>query len=196
MDMQTRQELRQQFTRKRQTIMPNEQHQAAIQLTQHVIEATIFQQSRHIAFYQAVRGEIDPLSILQIAAEQNKNCYLPILDPKENNQLCFMHYKPGDALNLNRYKILEPKFDPAKIIVPSDLDLVLVPLVAFDDKGNRLGSGAGYYDRTLAFLSQKQRPAKPYLLGLAYDWQRVDSLSAETWDISLDSVATEKGVLS
>ena len=75
-----------------------------------------------------------------------------------------------------------------------DLDLVLVPLVAFDDRGNRLGMGGGYYDQTFAFLSQRQHYRRPTLLGVAYEFQRLVALPVQAWDIPLDGVATEKRV--
>ena len=64
-----------------------------------------------------------------------------------------------------------------------------MPLLGFDLKGNRLGMGGGYYDRCLAF--KKSKVKKPILLGFAYDFQQVDLLSAEPWDIGLDAIATE-----
>ena len=189
--MQTRQELRQDFYRKRKALSKNDQYQAALQLTKIVAESSCFQQSQKIAFYQAVRGEIDPLSLLQLASEQGKHCYLPLLNPIQNNQLCFSHYQIGEKLIANRYKILEPEYQPEKIILPAELELVLVPLVAFDSKGNRLGSGAGYYDRTFNFLLSAQSPTKPFLLGIAYAWQKLEELPIEPWDVPLNAVATD-----
>lgn len=189
-----RQQLRQNFIRQRQALPLSEQYQSAMQITQHIAENSIFKKSNHIAFYQAVRGEIDVLPLLQLACTQNKKCYLPVLDPKQNNQLCFIQYQPGDTLIPNRYKILEPVFQMDKIISPEELDLVLVPLVAVDKQGHRIGSGAGYYDRTFAFLLQQKKPAKPYLLGVCYDWQCVDKVSSEAWDVPVDSVVTDKGI--
>ncbi len=72
------------------------------------------------------------------------------------------------------------------------MDLVLIPLVGFDADGNRLGMGAGFYDRTFAFLQQNKRPTKPYLLGIAYEIQKIDQIIAETWDVRLDGIVTEK----
>ena len=83
---------------------------------------------------------------------------------------------------------------PEKVIQPEKLELVLVPLVAFDKQGNRLGMGSGYYDSTFAFLQNQKRPTKPYLLGLAYEWQCCDSTFTEAWDIKLDAVATENTI--
>ncbi len=71
-----------------------------------------------------------------------------------------------------------------------ELDLVFLPLVAFDRVGHRVGMGGGYYDRTFAFVQQMHH--KPILIGLAYEMQQVDGLPFCTWDIPLDGVLTEK----
>lgn len=189
-----RQQIRQQFSAKRRALSVDEQLVAANKLCEQLLQNPHFQQSKNIGFYQAVRAEIDPQRLLKTALKQGKNCYLPVLHPENDRQLYFLAYHEGDKLNLNRYKILEPEFQLEKVIDLKQLDLVLVPLLAFDDFGNRLGSGAGFYDYSFSFLLGKQRPNKPYLLGLAYDWQRVDELAMEKWDVSLDAVATEKKI--
>jgi 5-formyltetrahydrofolate cyclo-ligase len=76
-------------------------------------------------------------------------------------------------------------------IQPLALDLVLTPLVGFDHKGNRLGMGGGYYDRSFAFLLRRQNWKKPRLVGLAYDFQQLDKLPAKNWDVPLTAVATD-----
>ena len=80
------------------------------------------------------------------------------------------------------------------MIAAIDLDLSFRSLVGFDVKGNGLGMGAGYYDRTFAFLLENGRPNQPYLLGLAYEWQLIDEFMPEAWDVPLDGVATDNGV--
>lgn len=192
--MLTRQQIRQQFSTKRRTLPAEEQLAAAGKLRELLLSNSHFQQSKNIGFYQAVRGEIDPLLLLQSALQKEKNCYLPVLHPENDRQLHFLAFHEGDKLTLNRYKILEPEFQQEKVIDVEQLDLVLVPLLAFDKFGNRLGSGAGFYDYTFSFLNTQSRPHKPYLLGLAYDWQCVDQLATEKWDVPLDAVATEKQI--
>ena len=95
----------------------------------------------------------------------------------------------------NALGIAEPehtrRFDPRKVW---SLDLMLLPLVAFDAAGNRLGMGGGFYDHTLAYLHQRRRWRKPTLLGAAFALQQVDHLEAGVWDVPLDGVATEHGV--
>jgi 5-formyltetrahydrofolate cyclo-ligase len=185
------QQLRQHLRTQRTQLSALEQNTSSSQLALQIIQNKVFLASQHIAFYLATNGEIDLSLILQTAWQQNKNCYLPILTPEK--KLLFAPYSFNDELIFNRYKILEPK-NQDNFIAPEQLDLVLVPVVACDQQGNRLGMGAGYYDRTFAFLNTTPRPAKPFLLGVAYEWQRVEKIKNEVWDVKLNSVVTEKRV--
>ena len=78
------------------------------------------------------------------------------------------------------------------------MDLVLAPLVAFDEQGNRMGMGGGFYDRALQHLkstntgSLKRRPLKPKVIGIAHELQKVANLHSQSWDITLNAIVTEK----
>ena len=78
-------------------------------------------------------------------------------------------------------------------ITHQNIDIILMPLVAFDTNGNRIGSGAGYYDRTFSFLRDKNR-ASPYLIGLAFELQKISQIVADPWDVPLNLIVTEKKV--
>lgn len=178
--------LRQQLKLKRRKLSPIERITAAKKLTDHCIHRSFFTQSQHIAAYFAYDNEIDPAAIIQHAWSLGKQVYLPIL---KDSALQFIEYTPSTQTIPNRYGIHEPA---SEIIFPAEkLDLVLLPLLGFDAAGNRLGSGKGYYDRTFAFLNKQPRPSKPLLIGLAYDFQQVDHLDAESWDVKLDEVITD-----
>ena len=103
-----------------------------------------------------------------------------------------MPYHAETKLIENRYKILEPKYNKEYEMQASQLDCVFVPLLAFDKIGNRLGMGAGFYDATFAFTQQKQHTIQ--LIGLAYEFQHVDSLVPESWDVPLNAIITEKQI--
>jgi 5-formyltetrahydrofolate cyclo-ligase len=98
---------------------------------------------------------------------------------------------PKNTVHANRYGIPEPELPEAALIEPDAMDVVLVPLLAFDRHGMRLGTGGGYYDRSFAFLQQRERPTRPLLIGIGYAFQEVEMLVAEAWDVRLDFVATE-----
>lgn len=151
-----------------------------------------FRHSRRIAFYIASRGEIDPSPLLAMALEAGKRPYLPILKRRPATGLWFAPYQDGDRLITNRFGIPEPKLRHREIVMPWALDMVFVPLVAFDATGNRLGMGGGYYDRTFACRLQRTHWRGPWLIGLAHEFQRVSSLPKQVWDIPLDAVITEQ----
>jgi 5-formyltetrahydrofolate cyclo-ligase len=138
-----------------------------------------------VAGYWAVDGELS-LHALLAGALASRYC-LPLIQP--GRVLRFAPWRAGDPVQPNRYGIPEPATGVR--LDAEQLDVVLLPLVGFDRRGNRLGSGAGFYDRTLAFLQGARRPARPLLVGIGYAAQEVDRLEAAEWDVPLDYVATE-----
>jgi 5-formyltetrahydrofolate cyclo-ligase len=208
--MSTRSALRQSLLGKRRSLPVAAIQDASQKIAASVCVSAIFQASTHIACYIATRGEVDVAFVMQRAWELGKMCYLPLLDPQHPDHLVFVAHHRGDPMQSNRYGILEPLYSQTKVIAPSALDLVITPLVAFDAEGNRLGHGKGYYDRTFAFkakmlhehagaagIDDAQRHAsqdKPFLLGVAYGWQKVAHLASAPWDVRLDMVITEENI--
>ncbi|WP_334064378.1 5-formyltetrahydrofolate cyclo-ligase [Alteromonas genovensis] len=119
---------------------------------------------------------------------------LPVLHPVCKGHLLFLEYGPHTTLVKNKYNIDEPELACPNVVPTSNIDVILMPLVGFDSKGNRLGMGGGYYDRTLAFTQFTQQ--KPILIGIAHDEQEVETLPFEPWDIPLDIIVTPKRILT
>ncbi len=186
----TKATIRQAIRLERAKLSLEEQIEKSQKLTAIVIQLPEFLNSQHIAGYWPNDNEISSLEILAIAHKLGKTCYLPRLDPNPIVHMQFVEYCPGDKLTPNKLGILEPVLHNRKIIPATLLDLVLVPLIAFDDHSRRLGMGKGYYDHTFAF-HQTDPKTKPFLLGLAYDLQKVENLPSKTWDVPLDSIVTE-----
>jgi 5-formyltetrahydrofolate cyclo-ligase len=115
--------------------------------------------------------------------------YLPVIHPFNGANLLFQRYEKNSPMRANRYGILEPKLNCSQICPLPELDYVLMPLVAFDKFGNRLGMGGGFYDRTLARLYE-QHWQQPQLIGLAHACQQVDELPIESWDVPLKTIIT------
>ncbi|CAN5387947.1 5-formyltetrahydrofolate cyclo-ligase [soil metagenome] len=180
----------------RQALDPKQRHQAAIELAQHFLADPLFANNHNFALYIPVNGEMDTQPLLMHCLNVGKHCYLPRLMPQPSKQLCFVQFQKNDSLTVNRLGIKEPSYNKQKAILPENLHVVLMPLVAFDNNGNRLGMGAGYYDNTFAFLQNNTvvKPPRPMLIGLAYDFQEVAQLPKDSWDIPLDGVVTELGV--
>lgn len=153
-----------------------------------VADLTVFTAAEHIAAYVAIRGEIDPAPLLHLAHDHGKSVYLPVL---RGDEMQFWPWRPGDALVKRGMGLLEPDTDTGAPIDPARLDLVLAPLVVFDEHCQRIGQGGGFYDRTFAFRRETHTP-HPYLLGVAHDSQREPRLTPMPWDVPLDMIATER----
>ncbi|SHF85874.1 5-formyltetrahydrofolate cyclo-ligase [Microbulbifer donghaiensis] len=144
------------------------------------------QRAKHVGIYWPMDGELDVRWLFQRFAD--KHFYLPVLPAEPHPHLRFRRWHGGPLSYRNRFRIPEPL--RGHTLPPAQLDVVLVPLVAFDPSGARLGMGAGFYDRTFA-LKRLFRGAGPALIGAAHQLQCVAHLPTESWDIPLDAVVTE-----
>jgi 5-formyltetrahydrofolate cyclo-ligase len=192
--MATRQTLRRQMRWRRRRVARTERDACALRLAQVAVREPMVRNSRRIAVYLPVNGEMDPRPLMNYLCSLGKTLYLPMLAGFSRRRLGFSAYLPGDPLVRNRYGIAEPSRLHARRIKTAALDLVLMPLVAFDATGHRLGMGGGYYDYTFAYINRRTRWRKPRLMGLAYEFQRVPFIEPEPWDVNLDAVATERHV--
>lgn len=140
-----------------------------------------------VAGYAPIRSEADPRPILSQLVDEGWRCALPtVIEGRE--QLVFRAWRFGDALNVGQYGISEPEPSQSEV----SPGLILVPILAFDDLGHRLGYGAGYYDRTLARLRGQ---GGVLAVGLAYAGCRVDAISTDPHDETMDLIVTEAGVI-
>lgn len=158
------------------------------QICAHLLRLLGDRDSVDLAAFLAFRGEPDLMPALEALHHAGRRIWLPVVD---GDAMIFRRWIPGAAMQANRYGIDEPV--EGNLCPPDKLEVVLMPLVAFSPTGTRLGMGAGYYDRTFAFC--RHRPESgPLLAGVAYALQEVDSLPAESWDVPLDAVITERGL--
>ena len=177
----------------RRSLSPRERRHRSAALNRHLFAQPLFRNSRRIAVYLPSDGEVETAAIIERAWAMGKEVYLPVLVPFLHNRLWFAHYLPDTRLVHNRFGIAEPRAAHRRRIPTHALDLVLAPLVGFDTSGNRLGMGGGFYDRSFSFLTRRRHWRKPQLVGLAYEFQRVPQLPAQTWDVPLSAVATDGG---
>lgn len=144
----------------------------------------VFKKAETILFYASFQGEVDTFALMDKAVELKKTVAVPFVCRKEN-KIIPMVITSTKELNKGRYGIPEPVFDRSRSVDPDMIDLVVVPGVAFDRGNNRLGRGAGYYDRFLSAL-----PSITPTVGLAYDLQIVDALPRESHDRPVTLVVT------
>lgn len=182
--------LRGELRRRRRALPAAERIAAAERLADRLDTLPFACRSGRVAGYWAMDGEI-ALHVWQLRLPRDVVYCLPVLH--EDGCLRFAPWRPGAPLVANRYGIPEPDVADDASFAADAMDLVVVPLVAFDARGHRLGMGAGWYDRSFAFRSERAAP--PWLVGAGFAVQQVDALSPESWDIALDAVCTEQDTL-
>jgi 5-formyltetrahydrofolate cyclo-ligase len=188
----TRAPLRSELRRRRRAIPAPARIAAAERLAAQLLALPMQPTAGDVAGYGAMDGEI-ALHVFQLRLPPALRWCLPVLT---GDGLRFAPWKPGEALESNRFGIPEPAVGADALLDPAGMALVLVPLVGFDARGRRLGMGGGWYDRAFAYRNgagatvPPRRP--PWLVGTAFAAQQVDALEAESWDVALDAVCTER----
>jgi 5-formyltetrahydrofolate cyclo-ligase len=171
---------------KRKSLSQSFQKKASNDLLFTLTNNVVVKNAQHIALYLANDGEVDLQPFIQWCWQQKKQVYLPVIHPFCSGYLLFLLYEKNSLMIENHYGIFEPKLSVSKVCPLSQLELLFTPLVAFDDKGARLGMGGGFYDRTLANWQQHQ----VYPIGLAHDCQQVTAVPVENWDVPLPKIIT------
>ncbi|SFN22040.1 5-formyltetrahydrofolate cyclo-ligase [Dokdonella immobilis] len=188
-----RQSLRAELRARRKALHASERIAAANGVAESLEQLADFLVDHRIAGYWAIDGEL-PLHIVvsNLARRDQQYCLPRITGPR---QLSFVPWKSGADLESNRYGIPEPVCTKEDLLEPADLDIVLLPLLGFDRRGGRIGYGGGYYDASFAFLRERSEATRPLLVGIAYSAQELDLIELAPWDVRLDYVATERGLI-
>ena len=187
--------LRKTLKRQRQSLTDAERKCASEAAIAHILRHPRYRSAKRLAAFIGSNGELDPSPLLDHAAALDKACYLPVLHPFLKGRLWFCQWQPGQKLYPNRFNIPEPLPHWRRLIAARHLDLIVIPLLGFDKQGHRLGMGGGYYDRTLSFVNRTRHATRPFLLGFAHHSQQVAALRPNPWDVPLDAIATDKGIL-
>lgn len=149
-------------------------------IQQKLFRTRVFKSARTIMFYIALQGEVDTLEMIKAAQKLGKKIVVPVCSRHRITiRPCVFDHRV--SLKRGPYGVLEPA--RARVISAQAVDLVLVPGLAFDTQGNRLGRGKGFYDRFLRRLLHRAS-----LFGLAFDFQVLSSLPVEAHDIALNRV--------
>lgn len=180
-------ELRGQMRQRRRALPVRERLDAAAALAANLLPA-LEDRSGFVSGYWAVHGEL-PLHAVQSNLPATLRWCLPVLG--SGRTLVFREWRAGQPLSTNRFGIPEPSEGP--LIAADALAVALLPLLAFDSRGHRLGQGGGWYDRSFDVRERTAQP--PLLIGVGYAWQQVEALDAAAWDVPLDAAATDAGIL-
>jgi 5-formyltetrahydrofolate cyclo-ligase len=165
---------------------------AAREVARHVDAVLHLRQGWRVGLYASLSEELDTRPLIDLARRRGCRIYLPVIAPQRGSRrMSFVEM--GEQRRFNRLGIAEPQGRPLPGV--RWLDIVFVPLVAFDARGVRLGMGGGYYDRAFAFRRIRSVWQAPRLVGLAYAFQQLPALERARHDVLLDMVATEQGVI-
>ena len=181
--------LRREIRAKRLALPPAKADAAANRAVHRLWSLPILSRARSLALYLPIGGELDCTPLAAQAWRRGRTTFLPVLSGKT---LRFAPFGADSQLQRNRFGILEPASSVRHWVSARQLDVIVAPLVAFDEHANRLGMGGGYYDRTLAFLMQRSSRRRPHFVALAFEIQKIATLPADAWDVRLDAVVTEK----
>jgi 5-formyltetrahydrofolate cyclo-ligase len=176
--------------RARRAAQPRNVRRAAERLIRsHLARADWFRPGLTVGLYLSRDSEVDTAPLLTLARQRNCRVYLPRITDYVAHRMLLVRDR-GARRVLNRYRIAEPRGGAR--LAAAAFPVILMPLVGFDAAGNRLGNGAGYYDRFLA--NRRGRYGKPLLIGIAFECQRLDALAVAAHDVPLDAVITERGL--
>jgi len=188
--MTSHDQMRQHNRKRRAELGPQQLEQASAALAHKIISLDVYRQSQRLAVYFAVSGEIGLDPVIDHALAAGKQVYLPNLDQQS---LRFSPYFRQQKMRINKFRLPEPDVGDDEMLQPAQLDLVLAPLVVFDESRNRIGMGGGFYDRSFA-MRKDGSVTQPVLIGVAHDLQKVERIVPQEWDVRLDMVVTDQAL--
>lgn len=180
--------LRKSLRKHRQALSLSTQKERSKKITGLISDKLFFRRASNLAFYMPFDGEVNPMELCSLANNLGKKCFLPKIT---GEILIFKQFTPDRTeLQKNGFNIFEPV--STESIPVETLDVVFMPLVAFDRHGNRVGMGKGYYD--LTFSEKSKRRKKPLLIGIGHSFQEAN-LQPRPKDVPMDGVVTELGFI-
>mgnify|MGYP001162523753 CR=1 FL=1 len=183
------QEVRKNLRRLRRSVSQSYRYKASKSLLHQCQKAGIFNNAKHIASFIPNDGEIETRAITNFLISEHKKVYYPII---KGEKLKFARVI-NNKFKKNRFGISEPIL--TQPVDAKSLNVILMPLVAFDKNKNRMGMGGGFYDKTLAFKSVNNLFKTPKIFAIAFDFQEVEALEANHWDIPADGIITPTRII-
>ncbi len=184
-----KEELRREGTQIRKNLPETELTEKSKQIKKRLYKTEEFQQASTILFYVSYDNEVYTHDMIKETLSSGKNVVVPITE-KEKHCLILSKLNSWDDLECSTYSILEPKKNYIHEVSIDKIDLILVPGVVFDESGNRIGHGHGYYDSLL------RKSKKALHIGLAFEVQIIDSIPAEDHDVKVNKIVTEERIIN
>jgi 5-formyltetrahydrofolate cyclo-ligase len=190
MNVVTKSQLRTQLLSARRAVSPIAREHAALAVARHVGATSWLAPGRRVGLYASMPQELGTGPLIELALERGCRIFLPRITSMRSHRMAFVPYATsGRRHSFGMHEPAGNAFFPARF-----LDTIFCPGVGFDARGGRLGHGAGFYDRALAFRQARIHWRGPRLVGLAYAFQVVPHIPVTATDIRMDHVVTELGV--
>jgi len=184
-----KEELRKEGMQIRKNLPEMELMEKSKQIKKRLYKMKEFQQASTILFYVSYDNEVYTHDMIKEHLSNGKNVVVPITDA-EKHCLILSKLNSWEDLECSTYSILEPKKNGIREVSLDKIDFVLVPGVVFDESGNRIGHGVGYYDKLL------KNSKNAIHIGLAFELQIVDNIPAEEHDVKVDKIVTEERIIN
>jgi 5-formyltetrahydrofolate cyclo-ligase len=183
-------EIRRNTLKKRLSLSSEDIREKSQKVFLSLAETVEYKISQNIMFYAATRSEVQTEEMIKISIKMGKNVFVPIILPDRLNLVPSKINNFDIELEKSNKGIMEPKKEYHRLFTPESIDLIIVPGVAFDLKGNRIGRGFGYYD---IFLRKVRPSAK--IIALAFEMQIVKKIMPDKNDIPVHKIITEKRII-
>jgi len=181
--------LRQKMLKKRSDVSKSKILEKSNQIKKRLFKMKEFNQARAILFYVSYDNEVYTHNMIKECVSNGKHVIVPVTN-KENRSLILSKLENWDDLDYGNYGILEPRKEHVKEVSLDVIDLIIIPGVAFDERGYRIGHGMGYYDGLLV------NSTKAIHIGLAFEFQLVDEIPVEEHDMKVDKIVTEGRIIN
>ena len=182
--------IRAEMRARRAGLADDDQAAASMAVLARVARLVVVRGAAVVSGYRAVRGEVDIDAVLILLAERGATVTTPRVT---GEHLDFVVTEEETPLAVGPFGIAEPA--GGEIVAVDRHDVMLIPLVAFDQRGRRLGQGGGYYDRALGSVARLPIGDRPAFVGVAHSFQQISEVPSEPWDVPLDAIVTEEGVV-
>jgi len=181
--------LRERILNMRNSLTTEEVTEKSLQIKDRLINTSMYAEANHIFTFLSFNKEVLTKPIIDDCMKKNKQIYVPLCNT-QIKEIVLCKFEGWDKLKPSKYGILEPVKDHIRIVNRSILDMAIVPGAVFDRKGNRIGYGAGYYDKF--FNTLKKSIVK---IAICYSFQVVDSITPSEYDVPMDYIITENEII-
>jgi 5-formyltetrahydrofolate cyclo-ligase len=182
-------EIRSRILKKRSCLTHAEVLEKSRRVKQRVFAVKEYKDAKTILFYVSYDNEVSTHEMITESLAMGKRVVVPKVNEKDHT-LCLSLLNKWEDLEVCAYNILEPRLECIQVVPLESVDLMILPGVVFDERGNRIGHGFGYYDRLL----QKER--KGHVLALAFECQIVEKIPVEEHDVRVEKIITEDRIIS